>query len=519
MSGELLDKRQSDLQTAIARWLLGLVLAVGGGMVWLIFASWLSMWLSQRLNQPALERKWQFLEFRESGEPIIDVQRVSLDSSFRTEEYRTLDGQAVDVEPGEISKMRSRSWMVGTFPRPYLNTSSGALHFQEAPVPLPWKLRQSIFSLYDLHGSNPEFWFLRWPDRADGSAYWSVYDSTTKTLQGYLGRSGWSQTVPAESDQFPAWDQNQRDIALIVNDRIEWTFPPNGNSLMVLDDSPQPDVGLLYVTPRRDTIYVINQRRRTVEVVRTMTDEPLLGIAVRPEGVRPLSIPLVGGVAATSILLTWPDRVEFVTPRMKTLRMVPLPEELRGRSFQLVEVKSGGFVGVFDASPFHRDITVHEQQLVWFNDNGEVTQRRTFSRPLRYYDYNYWFDWRPDQFVPPLSMMPISLSHLWQQRRGRDLFDENGEPLRQEDEPMTWSRQWKELRALVRTSPWSSGFCLLSGLPFAIACCVRQNRLGATRFERIAWPALVYLFGPVGWLAFVSHRAWPVGPRSAPMSS
>lgn len=488
----------------IARWLLGLVLAVGGAMVWLMFVSFLSEWLAQRLNEKqSREQRHQSLEFRESGEPIIHIRRITLDNALHTEEYRTLDGQAVEVEPGEISKMQGHSWMVGTFPKPYLNTPSGALRIQEAPVPLPPKLRWSLYSVYDLRGMNPQHWFLKWPDRPGGSAYWSVYDAMTKTLQGYLGRSGWSQSVPAEGDQFPAWDQNQRDIALIVSDRIDWTFPPNGTGLMVLDDSTRPDVGLLYVTPRRDTIYVINQRHRTVEVARTLTDESLLGIAVQSNDARPSSSLLDGTVMATSVLLTWPDRLEFVTPRMKTIRTVSLPAELRGKSFTLVDLKSGGFVAEFQRSPIRRDSSVAEQELVWFNDSGEVTQRRTVSLPARY----YWFDWQPDRFLPPLSLMPIYLTHLWPQIHSGYLVDENGQLLHKPDEPLTWSVLWKALCITAKASPWPLGLCLLSGLPFAIACCVRQLRFGASRFEHVAWPLLVYLFGLAGWVAFVADRA------------
>lgn len=508
MSGELQRNRQVDWRTAVARLLLGLVLSVGGAIVWLVIVAISSEWLAQWFHgEKVLEG--QSIVFRRSGEPVIEVHRFyGLRGSRQSREFRTLDDQPVELSDHEANVSYDHTWQVGPLSRPMIDTrANGPMRWQDAPEPLPWSLRQSLFSVYDARGSNPQFWFLHWPERRGGSAYWTVYDSTSKAWLGYLGRAGWSASVPPLADQFPAWDENKRDIAQIINDQPFFSFPPWGVSILALDDSPQPDVGLLYVTPHRDAIYVINQRRRTVEVGRMFPDAPPRGISVRRRSVE-VPDPLDESIALIlrgPLLLSWPDHLEFTTATLKSIRTIPLPEELRDQTFQLVEQQEGAFLAEYQSLRSRPGVTSEDHRLVWFNEKGEVTRQRTVSLPAP----PSYSDLESEYLAPPLSLMPISILQLWPKLRGGYLFAHDAEFLRGPDDPLTWSLLWKRFYYLVKESAWPLALCLLSGLPFAVACSWRQRRVSASRLERVAWPLLVYLFGLVGWIAFVAHREWP----------
>ncbi|MFM9960809.1 MAG: hypothetical protein ACKV2Q_06250 [Planctomycetaceae bacterium] len=475
-----------EFSYGLSRLLLGLVLAVGGAIVWSYLVQMSSAWVANRL---IANRNWESrdIQYRESGEPVIQQWRnVSLIEVSR-EEYRTLDGEPVTIAEAELRRVWHPTWSIGSFPaRPNFSMSSGYGGWRrplaDVPVPLPWSVR-----LWDcsVHRGNrrPEHWYLIWPDHPGGSAYLANCDATTKSLRGYLSPSGFRSEKLAETEGWPAWDRDRGEVARLITDPPGYSFPQTGDSLFLLSEDRDSDVGMLLVNPARDAISVINLTRRSIEVVRLIRDVPLLGFSAMPESRSELQesgITFSQQVLQPRLILRWPDHLEFVTPMLKTLSKVTLPEELRERSFQLSELKAGGFVAEYLRRVESAGERSWEIQLVWFDDSGRVTQRRTVLQPHRVWNLTEkWILWRDFDLLNPMALMPWKLSALW--------FDT-------ED---------------IAQPAWSISVCLLSGVPFAIACWRRQRRVVSSRFERLAWLVLVYLFGPVGWIAFVSHRAWP----------
>ena len=494
-----------EFSYGLSRLLLGLVLTFGGAIVWHAIVSMSSKWVADRVLT-GLVWESRYAVYRESGEPV--VQHSHDQGIYSTHhEYRTLDDEPVTVTDEELRKMSgNRTWRVGSFPKtPMLGINgsfvNGPRRLVDVATPLPWSVRLEDWSIHR-RDRFPEYWFFLWPDRSGGSAFLPLYDGRTKSLRGYLGPAGFQSEKPSNENGFPTWDRQTGDIGRFVTDPPNFGLPRFSNTLMALSDEPDADLGALYLTPARDAIYLINLTQRKVELVRTIQGDSLRDFSAKPLDRFVADDP---GMAYTQhvlrprLILRWPDHLEFVTPYLKTLSKVTLPEEFRDRSFQLSELKAGGFVAEF--------FSPKEYQFVWFNADGVVTKRRTLSQPDRPSNLVWkWYLWHEYDELRPSALMPLNLSVLWLYTEAGSVLDNDGRRIGDSGEPTSWSIRWTALATLIRRFPWSFGVCLLSGVPFAIACWRWQRRCGASRFERLAWTGLVYLFGMVGWVAFVTHR-------------
>lgn len=504
--------RASHGRTAIVRWLLGGVLCFGGAMVSSVVAMWSAHWLERTLNATTSDREYHSILLRDHAEPIVQIHRVVSQREAIThhEGFTTLDGQPLSLEPGAEQLIRSKYISANLFNFPqYFSTSGESSRFvNDSTGPWPWSLRTSYFGVTGQQGRHSVSWFFFWPDHPGGTGYWVGYDIVTKRRVGYLGKSGLTASIPPIADQFPAWDAESRHTARIMgsdpNYYSSFVFPPSGMSSLSLNDVGS-EVGVLFVTPRRDTIYVLNLTRGSVAAVRSdIPEKQLLGITARDFGHQ--SHPSVQSLS-TELILIWSDRLEFTTPTLQSLRTVMLPEELRNQSLTFSEQDGDTFVTSNFEFPFgrRREVKSVSYPLIWFDKSGTVTRREEVTLP-----WNLGFEqWDAEQFQTPLSLMPISLWRYAEIARSGRIPDDDDRYFRQPDEPMTWTIWWQCLRQIVHRLPWSIGLCAFSGVPFAIACWWQQRRVAASRFERLAWPALVYLFGLVGWIAFVAHREWP----------
>lgn len=514
-----------SMNTVIARWLLGLVLAVGGANVWMVAVHIASHWLAKRVETHLV---WDSRDvvFRESGEPVLQLNR-NVGYSFFPGEYRTLDDEPVTLSEAEQRRAWDPMWRMALFPevpRLWLNNArfGGPRRLVDVATPLPWSVRVWEHSIHRLNRP-PEFWFLTWPDRPGGTTYLTNYDSTTNAVRGHLSLAGFTAEKPSDEQALPAWDRNQRDVGRLISDSPNYVLPQTRNTSFLLTEGREPDVGLLYLTPARDAIYVINQTRRTVELARTFRDEPLRGVSAMPQSRTEVRDPVHGFhqvMLSARLALRRSDRLEFVGPDFQTTSTVTLPEDLRDRSFDLSVLKSGGYVARYYTPRWMQDFPSNENQLLWFTDDGTVTQRRTV--PGHEFDRSWatrWFLCREYEVVNPLALMPWHLSALWTNSEAGTVTGDDLRLIGTTDEPTTWSIRQRAITTLIRRFPWSTGICLLSGMPFAIACWRRLRRVGASWFERLAWPALVYLFGLVGWIAFIAHREWPRGRGSCRRSA
>lgn len=512
-------------KTAIARWFLGLVLASGGAVVWLIIVGAVSAFVVNQISKVEV-RESKSIVYRESGEPIVRQYRFR-GGNIISHEDRTADGQPVELSAEELSRAWHQFWWVEMFSAEPIYFVDGAIggwqrRLVDVATPLPWPVRLvecSIARRQDAH------WYAIWPDRPGGFATFECYDEQTKSLRGSLGRSGFRATKLAAEEGFPAWDRDSGRMARLISNPPSNGVPQLGNSQFLLSEDRDPDVGMLWLTPQRDELYLINQTQRTVTLVRTFRDEPLLGVATKPmdsQVMRNSGLSFNQVMLEPRLLLIWQDRLEFVTPTMQPLATVSLPEELRGRSFQLSVLSAGGYVGevtksaLRDAGGRQFSHARQDRELVWFDEHGTITRRTTIDLP--HVRWNGWLDLiaaYPMQFCSPFALMPLSASSVWRSSDMAAFFDASEQSLGNDAvasvpaRPTTFSVRLQFIAAVVRQTPWSFALCLATGLPFAVACWRRLRRFGASPLECLAWSALVYLFGLVGWIAFVAHREWP----------
>jgi hypothetical protein len=447
------------------------------------------------------------VHLRLNGEPCVTVQRYRRDRVERSIEYQTLNGQPIVLDPDELTQ--TRNWSTTSFPTNYDNQRHAPNAYNlwiDAPEPLPWSMSLPQFMDGDWSTRHQREWYFRWPRRAGGSGFFEGYDLKTKRRIGFIGMSGFSETVPRAADQFPAWDSNKSATAAFVTQGSIHTLPQAISAMALNKPGESPEYGLWFITPKRDRLFVINLTRRSIVATRELTGK-LLGTGQRDQtGNDSLSH---RGVPQTNPTLTllWEDRLEVVSPTLQTVREIRFPKELQRKVSSLMELPSGEFEESYsDRSPQPLVIPA-EQHFFRFNDRGEVTLRKSVTVPLSQ-SSPYW---SAEQYFMPLSLTPIcALSWVTPSFTGY-FYDENGNPLRQPDEPMTWNLQLRAIQIGLTSLGWNASFWLtvFSGLPFGGLCAWRQRTLPTSLFDRIAWPLLVCAFGVVGWIAFRTHRRWP----------
>ncbi len=483
-----------SLATSLQHWLLGLLLCCGAAIVWALLLSWVGAGLSWWLNR-AQSFESRSVSLRANGEPIVAIQRYNRDRRNVSVEHETVDGKPIVLEPEELVTT-TKGWQMSSFPTSYLDLRR-ALHeykmWIDAPEPFPWSISLLQFVDGDLYSGNGRQWYFRWPRRAGGSGFFEGFDLKTKRRVGFIGTSGFSETAPPIADEFPAWDVNKSKTAAFITAYNGGQFPPSPIGMTLSEPGQSLEHGLWFVTPQRDRLFVINLTRRSVVLTRTLTGK-LLGTSIQ-QNVTESSREVV-------LALWWEDRLEIVSPTLKTLREIPFPSELQGKISTFTELATGEF----EASHWSISPKPGDQHFVRFNDRGEVTLRKTVTVPVATAS-GIWF---AEPFLTPLSLMPISVVYWLAPYRSGFVWDENLKPIRQPDEPLTWSLQLRALRIVIRNLGWTFWTGLLSGLPFAALCVWRQRTLPLSNFDRVAWPLLLCLFGIVGWIAFLTHRRWPV---------
>lgn len=486
-----------SLKTSLQHWLLGLLLCCGGAIVWAMLISWVGAGLSWWLNRDqSFESRTVFL--RANGEPIVTVNRYSRDGRHGSSEHQTVDGKPIFLEPDEHDKT-PKTWQMSPFPTSYMDERRAVHEFNrwiDAPEPFPWSLGLLQFVDGDQYSGNGRQWYFRWPRRAGGSGFFEGFDLKTKRRVGFIGMSGFSETTPPVADQFPAWDVNKSKTAAFITAYNNGQFPPSPVGMTLNEPGQALEHGLWFVTPQRDRLFVINLTRRSVVTTRALSGK-LLGTSIQQN--------VTGGSREVLLALLWEDRLEIVSPTLKTLREIPFPSELRGQISTFSELATGEFEASHWGTSPKPGVIPADQHFVRFNDRGEVTLRKTVTVPVATAS-GIWF---AEQFLTPLSLMPISIVYWLAPYRSGFVVDENLKPIRQPDEPLTWSLQQRALRIVIRNLGWTFWTGLLSGLPFAALCVWRQRRLPVSSFDRVAWPLLLCVFGIVGWVAFLTHRRRP----------
>ena len=93
-SDDLIARRRASYPTAVARWLLGFVLSVGGAALWVGFVTWLTVWLIAFWQVPQV-REVRRVTVKSKGEPVVTTIRYQSQAGqeqILSQTFESLDG-------------------------------------------------------------------------------------------------------------------------------------------------------------------------------------------------------------------------------------------------------------------------------------------------------------------------------------------------------------------------------------------------------------------------------------------
>ena len=116
-SDDPIVRRATSYRTAATRWLLGLVLAIGGAALWVGFVTWLSVWLIAFWQDPEVIETRQ-VTVKSNGEPVVRVIKYQNQSGQQTlvsQTFESLDGEPLTLTSAEQWSRELRSWNLSHF--------------------------------------------------------------------------------------------------------------------------------------------------------------------------------------------------------------------------------------------------------------------------------------------------------------------------------------------------------------------------------------------------------------------
>ena len=518
-------------RSRLGNWLLGCLLTCGFASVWSLIAGSvgdrfsLRSGASQQLGfevfqgQPRPDEK--FMGVLPSGEPVITISRFVETPNVGwgiENRYESLDGQPMTVDQSQYleslicgnSQLRQRLVLGHSFSE-----------YQEehllANLELPPDLRcNSIWSV-DPTGDGSPCWYFVWPRGTNTTGYFACYHPGTKRSQAFLGTNGWNATVPALADQFPARSPVDGRFAELIGAMGDHQGLGRADQpAFVPDASNRGHVVLWFLTPDRSRLLSIDLTEalvpssQSVRVARDFGDDRPLSVTVPRERRRSDQTLL----PPARCVLTFADRIELTNHSWEVGRIVRLPDELRGKPFWLHETQAGL---VLQTNQFRRaeNVIVHSSSLLWLSDKGEVTRRESFETESEGWASSWtWCASQGLSLMPVAPLWDAALAPFWY-----GTWSQNAMGYKETDTDVTWSRypqmfahyfetQW------LRRGWWALLTCGGAGAICASLCWRRERSRGASRAELIAWPTLVFLFGPAGWLGYLTHRTQVVADRA-----
>ncbi len=495
-------------RSRLGNWLLGGLLTAGFATVWLYLAAMTGEWFMQRSMQTRTHPESRWVRVLPTGEPAVSVQSYerNVDGELRgATRYESLDGQPLIVD----EKQHSDSWTCGDSQSRQTVTLSRS--FSQYPqqrslgtMELPPELWVTALASAHSTPGRSETWYFVWPRGSDTTGYFVSYDPIAKRPRVFLGTNGWNSTVPALADRFPARSAADGRLAEIIG-------PTGTTERQSGRESPAVAYGktnrghlvLSLLTPDRSRLFSIDFTEAematslAVRVAREFGKDRPVSVSVSQEQRR-----ADGSVELPSrCVLTFGDRVELTNHLWEAGRIVRLPEELRGRNFELHDTQAG-FVSRTGA--YQRSTNRSTSSMLWLSDNGEVTRRESYETRNETQGAE-WFWCAAEGF----SLMPAA--PLWQAVMTPFMYGHWSEDFSagsvNPNKDVSWSDYPRLFAHYFRTvwmeqGLWALLTCGLSGVVCASVCWQRERLRGASRAELIAWPLLVFFFGPAGLIGY-----------------
>jgi len=431
----------------------GLV-AVGVAAAWCMLASWFV-----GVVESALESRepYENVYMTVDGTPVI-VRTSS--SGQTTEQILTIDGEPTKLISQDLLHAAAIA-----------GPDSG--HVARA---LEWQKR---LSAANDGGVPPTYWYMVHDGQTPGHAYGVGFHAPTKTITGYFGRRGFTETLPPRDDWFDIAGQNgmismttahfygqepryagMTPRFLLLADGKLWKVDLAQKQLKPLLDCPQD--------------YRVGQVWRILEKPPTPTSADVERQSA-------------SSVTPVHALVREPEGVVVVNPQSGEPTRYLLPAHLRDHTLSGAVLPDGNLAAVMQHS--WRDENL---QIVWLNPAGEITKQQAVRIKSRGNELSVTkLGWQAALATPlPLANWFFTASTPWMVMDYEEA-NEYGPAL-----GIVLARTWPSILVVVAI-----------GCAMAVLAYRRQRKFGLP--NPAVWAAFAFLFGIPGWIAYRFHRTWP----------
>lgn len=444
---------------------LALITGIGFSAVFAFLVLWISELLLADESWPSVE----FLAIDQEGVPLIGKpDRTELTPKI---EYRTLDGTVQPIKQlhqyfgDELTPREGDGWYGGRWAQRVVG------YFFELP--------------------SPAYWYLFDDDASfDGHGYFVGFDARSGLPIGFIGRDGYSRTVPRGDARIPLRGAGLYRSAKLMSQGM-WN--PFDSGMWHIGSVPQheseydfrnePPPGIRYLLARQQ-ILKVDFHEKAISPALAADDVLDAGKDQHPD---PEAVKIGAHGYSILMLARRADRVVLMDPRGEPRSEYVLPTELREADFEVFPLpgQDSWLAVVSDRDRWYE----HRNRLFWFDRQGTITRREEI-------ELNKGLTARP-AWITPLRVAacapsPLILSAIALLAQGRAVGAYNDEIV----------------------APTVSGNLPAAGLALAVALSLtvfaarRQRHLGMPM--SLAWLAFVFLLGLPGFAGYLLHQRWPI---------
>jgi len=429
---------------------MAMILALGFGVAIFLLVIW-GVAIYETTKKP--HSAYEEVLVLKDGTPVIYTYDY-YDGSTKTD-YRTLEGNTLP----SISNFRDRQIDMTILP--------GQDTFKDVRLPLEGISRTGMIAL-----GNPwrTLWYFIHDGNREGKGYFIGYDLESKHCIGFLGRNGFSQSMPAAEDQFLLDARKFPQVANFVQIYSEsYNAPSDANLLFLLSGNQvmRVDLAAQTVTPLMKSPDIVSLGRMNVDNADPEKNVP-------------------GDLIYNHYLLAvrMQDRILFINNSGKRVGDYIIPEELRNRSFNMYRMDDKKAILVYEDR--HSELT-YDEKIAWIDASGKIIQEKiafthSDARKPSIAENREITLSAPSPIVAPVVGMIFNKNHWINYSEAFYIY---------------MSNSWKVLLVIVIVSA-----------VLAWICNHRQRRMALP--WTWVWVGFVFLFGVPGFLAYRFHRRWPV---------
>lgn len=448
------------------RFALALTLGTAFALLYGIAAGWLNEVREEVLAGNIGTSWYESLGVDAEGNPLIgEMMRNRW-------EYRTLDGESTTREIAiHAAALRARD------------------DDQDNGFAAGWEGRVVPFA----DGANPpNYWYFIATDNSrHGRGHFIGYNSADHSMTGYITSKGFSTSPPSKDDEFVVNGGNVQLVGELFRvwgegEHSEGGYTPGKPSRNINALAYPPWIAFLKTGGKFLRIDLAERRfAEALEVDDIISAGQVMSRRTNvPEGMASWS-----QMWRMSYVIRCPDRLFLIDPSDGKTVDYKLPAEIGDEDFSFYALPDGD--ALVDIVHTNLKSTSDSHDLVWFNRDGEVTQRRAVAVKAR----KRVQSWQEASFVGVVAVPAPVVVGLFPFLMGALPKDESVRELIAEGLP-----------ALLSLLIFSAG------LAFATNRWQRRYRLPRS----YGWMAFVFLLGLPGFVGYLLHRRWPVRKLAPP---